>query len=198
LRLGKLLAALLPDEPEALGLVALMLFHDSRRLARTGTQGELITLAEQDHSRWDRDEIEEGVRVLNHALRLGQPGRYQLEAAIAALHAAAPTAGEIDWPQIAALYGELLRFVPSPIVALNRAVAVAEAGSPEEGLVLIDQIEGLDRYHLMHATRADFLRRLGRYSEAGDSYRLALELTRNPAEQDFLTRRLEQLGAAGR
>lgn len=197
LRLGKLLATLMAEEPEALGLVALMLFHDSRRHARTGSRGELIPLAEQDRSRWDQDEIEEGVRVLNHALRLRRPGRYQLEAAIAALHAAARTASEIDWLQIAALYGELLRFVPSPIVALNRAVAVAEAGSPQEGLALVDQIEGLDRYHLMHAARADFLRRLGRYKEAGDSYRLALELTRNPAEQDFLARRLEQLGAGG-
>ena len=171
LRLGKLLATLLPDQPEALGLVALMLFHDSRRGTRTGPEGELILLADQDRSRWDRAEIEEGVRVLNHALRLRRPGRYQLEAAIAALHASAPSVEEIDWPQIAALYEQLLVFVPSPVVALNRAVAVAEAGRPEDGLALVDRIEGLERYHLLHAVRADFLRRLGRFDEAGEEYR---------------------------
>jgi len=193
LRLGKLLATLMPNEPEVLGLIALMLFHDSRRGTRTGPEGELILLADQDRSRWDRAEIEEGVRVLNGALRLGRPGRYQLEAAIAALHASAPSVDELDWSQIAALYEQLLVFVPSPVVALNRAVAVAEAGRPEDGLVLVDGIEGLERYHLMHAVRADFLRRLGRPEEAGDAYRRALELTRNPAEQEFLRRRLGEL-----
>jgi RNA polymerase sigma factor (sigma-70 family) len=193
LRLGKLLASLLPDQPEALGLVALMLFHDSRRGTRTGPEGELILLADQDRARWDRAEIEEGVRVLNHALRLRGPGRYQLEAAIAALHASAPSTDEIDWPQIAALYEQLLVFVPSPVVALNRAVAVAEAGRPEDGLALVDRIEGLERYHLLHAVRADFLRRLDRRAEASDAYRRALELTRNPAEQDFIVRRLDEL-----
>ena len=162
LRLGKLLASLMPDQPEVLGLLALMLFHDSRRGTRTGPEGELILLADQDRSRWDRAEIEEGVRVLNHALRLRRPGRYQLEAAIAALHASAPSVDEIDWRQIAALYEQLLAFVPSPVVALNRAVAVAEAGRPEDGLELVDRIEGLERYHLLHAVRADFLRRLDR------------------------------------
>ncbi len=195
LRVGKLLATLLPDQPEALGLVALMLFHDSRRGTRTGPEGELILLADQDRSRWDHAEIEEGVRVLNHALRLQRPGRYQLEAAIAALHASAPSAAEIDWPQIAALYEQLLVFVPSPVVALNRAVAVAEAGRPEDGLELIDRIEGLERYHLLHAVRADFLRRLHRSAEASDSYRRALELTRNPAEKEFIARRLDELAA---
>jgi RNA polymerase sigma factor (sigma-70 family) len=196
LRLGKLLATLMPEEQEALGLVALMLFQDSRRHARTGAQGELILLADQDRSRWDRDEIEEGVRVLNRALRLRRPGRYQLEAAIAGLHAAAGSADEIDWPQIAALYGELLRFVPSPIVALNRAVALAEAGSVADGLALVEEIDGLERYHLMHAARADFLRRLGRPEEAREAYRTALELTRNPAEQEFLKQRLDEVDAA--
>jgi RNA polymerase sigma factor (sigma-70 family) len=195
LRLGKLLASLLPAQPEVLGLVALMLFHDSRRRTRTGPEGELILLADQDRSRWDRAEIEEGVRVLNHALRLRRPGRYQLEAAIAALHASAPSVQEIDWPQISALYEQLLVFVPSPVVALNHAVAVAEAGRPEDGLELVDRIEGLERYHLLHAVRADFLRRLDRSTEASDAYRRALELTRNPAEKEFIARRLDELAA---
>ncbi len=191
--LGRLLATLMPGEPEALGLLALMLFHDSRTGTRTGAQGELILLSDQDRSRWDRAKIEEGVRVLNRALRLRRPGRYQVEAAIAALHAEAPSAREIDWPQIAALYEELLRFMPSPVVALNRAVAVAEAGRLDDGLELVEQIEGLERYHLLHAVRADFLRRLGRSDEASNEYRQALKLTRNPAEQEFLSRRLDEI-----
>ena len=195
LRLGKLLASLMPDQPEVLALLALMLFHDSRRHTRTGADGELIVLSEQDRSLWDRDEISEGVRVLNRALRLQRPGRYQVEAAIAALHAEAPSAQEIDWPQIAALYQELYRLVPSPVVALNRAVAVAEAGRPEDGLALVDQIEGLERYHLLHAARADLLRRLQRYDDARDEYARALELTRNPTEQDFLRQRLDEISA---
>ncbi len=194
-RLGRLLAALMPGEPEVLGLLALMLFHDSRRHTRTGVEGELVLLSEQDRSRWDLAEIDEGVRVLNRALRLRRPGRYQVEAAIAALHAQAPTAGDIDWPQIAALYEELLRMLPSPVVALNRAVAVAETGRVVEALALVDQIEGLERYHLLHAARADLLRRLGRDDEAREAYGRALELTRNPAEQDFLRQRLEEIGA---
>jgi RNA polymerase sigma factor (sigma-70 family) len=197
LRLGRLLATLLPGEAEALGLLALMLFHDSRRATRTGTHGELILLSDQDRSRWNRTQIEEGVRVLNRALRLGQPGRYQVEAAIAGLHAGAPSAGETDWAQIAALYEQLLRFVPSPVVALNRAVAVGEAASPEQGLALLDRIEGLEGYHLQYAARADFLRRLDRREEAMEAYRRALELTRNPAEKEFISRRLEELATAG-
>jgi RNA polymerase sigma-70 factor, ECF subfamily len=195
LRLGKLLATLMPDQPEVLGLLALMLFHDSRRGTRTGPEGELVLLSDQDRSRWDRAEIEEGVRVLNRALRLRRPGRYQLEASIAALHASSPSAEDVDWPQIAALYEQLLVFVPSPVVALNRAVAVAEAGRPEDGLELVERIEGLDRYHLLHAVRADFLRRLDRSAEASDAYRRALELTRNPAEREFIVRRLDELAA---
>jgi RNA polymerase sigma-70 factor (ECF subfamily) len=193
LRLGKLLATLMPDEPEVLGLVALMLFHDSRRHTRTGVGGELILLSEQDRTHWDRSEIEEGVRVLNGALRLRRPGRYQVEAAIAALHASAAAADDVDWPQIAALYEQLLAFVPSPVVALNRAVALAETGRLDEALSLVDEIDGLERYHLLHAVRADFLRRLGRPGEASDAYRRALELTRNPAEQEFIARRLDEL-----
>jgi len=195
LRLGKLLATLMPDQPEVLGLLALMLFHDSRRGTRTGPQGELILLSDQDRSRWDGAEIEEGVRMLNRALRHRRPGRYQIEASIAALHAASASAEEVDWPQIAALYEQLLVFVPSPVVALNRAVAVAEAGRTEDGLELVDGIEGLERYHLLHAVRADFLRRLDRPAEASDAYRRALELTRNPAEREFLARRLDELRA---
>ena len=195
LRVGKLLASLMPDQPEVLGLLALMLFHDSRRGTRTGPEGELVLLSDQDRSLWDQPEIEEGVRVLNHALRLRRPGRYQLEAAIAALHASAPSAEEIDWEQIAALYEQLLVFLPSPVVALNRAVAVAEAGRPEDGLELVDRIEGLERYHLLYAVRADFLRRLDRLRGGGDAYRRALALTRNPAEQEFIARRLDELAA---
>jgi RNA polymerase sigma-70 factor (ECF subfamily) len=195
LRLGKLLATLMPDEPEVLGLVALMLFHDSRRGTRTGVHGELILLSDQDRSRWDQSEIEEGVRVLNVALRHRRPGRYQVEAAIASLHASAASVDEVDWPQIAALYEQLLVFVPSPVVALNRAVALAETGRLDEALSLVNEIDGLERYHLLHAVRADFLRRLGRPGEASDAYRRALELTRNPAEREFISRRLDELAA---
>jgi RNA polymerase sigma-70 factor (ECF subfamily) len=195
LRVGKLLATLMPEQAEALGLVALMLFHDSRRHARTGPEGELILLSDQDRSRWDRAEIDEGVRVLNRALRLQRPGRYQVEAAIAALHVEAPSAEEIDWRQIAELYEQLWQLVPSPVVALNRAVAVGQAGRPEDGLALVDRIDGLERYHLLHAVRADFLRRLGRHVEARDEYARALELTRNPAEREFLRQRLDDIQA---
>ena len=195
LRLGRLLASLMPSEPEALGLLALMLFHDSRRSARTGEHGELILLAEQDRSSWNHGQIEEGIRVLNRALRLGRPARYQVEAAIAALHVEAPSSQETDWRQIASLYEQLLVLMPSPVVALNHAVAVAEAGRPEDGLELVDRIDGLERYHLLHAVRADFLRRLDRSAEASDAYRRALELTRNPAEREFISRRLDELAA---
>ena len=196
LRLGKLLATLMPAESEALGLLALMLFHDSRRATRAGAHGELVLLSDQDRSRWDRGQIQQGNRVLNRALRLGRPGRYQLEAAIAALHANAPSVDATDWPQIAALYEQLLRLMPSPVVALNHAVAVAEAGRPEQGLGLLERIDGLERYHLLHAVRADFLRRLGRFDEAGEEYGRAFEMTRNPAERDFLRQRLDEMRAA--
>ncbi len=195
LRLGKLLAALMPDEPEALGLVALMLLHDSRRRTRIGTDGELVLLEDQDRSRWDSREIEEGVRLLERAMRRGRPGPYQLQAAIAALHAQAASTAQTDWPQIAALYAELHRVRPTPVVALNHAVAVAETGHLDRALALIDAVDGLERYHLMHATRADFLRRLGRRDDAGAAYRRALSLTRNPAERRFLERRLAELAS---
>ncbi len=193
IRLGKLLAALMPDEPEALGLVALMLLHDSRRATRVDAGGEIVLLTRQDRRLWNRSEIDEGVRLLDGALRRRRPGTYQVQAAIAALHAQAPTAADTDWPQIAALYEALLAIAPSPVVALNHAVAVAETGRIEDALALIDAIEGLDRYHLLHSARADLLRRLGRRSEALDAYRTALELAANPAERAFLRRRIQSL-----
>jgi len=193
LRLGKLLAALMPDEAEALGLVALMLLHDSRRLARIGADGELVLLGDQDRSRWDSGEIEEGVRLLEAALRRRRPGPYQLQAAISALHARAASAQETDWPQIAVLYAELARVNPTPVVALNHAVAVAQTGHVREALALIDEVQGLERYQLMHAARADLLRRLGQSQDAAAAYRQALSLTHNPAELEFLGRRLAEL-----
>ncbi len=192
-RLGRLLALLMPDEPEVLGLLALLLFQDSRRAARTGAGGELVLLADQDRRAWNAAEIAEGTRVLDRALRLRRPGPYQLQAAIAALHSEAPAAERTDWPQIAALYGELARVQPSPVVELNRAVAVAMADGPETGLALLDGLDELERYHLLHATRADLLRRLGRGAEAADSYRRALELATNPVERAFLERRLDEV-----
>jgi RNA polymerase sigma factor (sigma-70 family) len=204
IRLGKLVATLMPGEPEVLSLVALLLLQDSRAAARYSQAGEVILLADQDRSRWDQAEITEAVGLLDRALRLGrpgpaglpgQPGPYQLQAVIAALHAQAPTAGQTDWPRIAALYAELLAVAPSPVVALNHAVAVAEATGPDEGLALIDRIDGLDRYHLLHAARADLLRRLGRTAAAAAAYRRAHELAINPADRRFLARRLHDLDA---
>jgi RNA polymerase sigma-70 factor (ECF subfamily) len=197
-RLGRLLCALMPDEPEALGLAALMLLHDSRRSARTGMGGELVLLEDQDRALWNQAKIEEGLRLLARALALGRPGQYQLQAAIAALHAEAAGTGETDWPQIASLYGELARVAPSPVVELNRAIALALEGDVERGLGLIDGIEGLDRYHLWHAARADLLRRLGRLGEAADAYRVATRLAGNPAERRFLERRLDEVRQATR
>jgi RNA polymerase sigma-70 factor (ECF subfamily) len=193
-RLGRILAVLMPDEAEVLGLLALMLLHDSRREARTAPTGELVLLEEQDRSRWDRRKIEEGGRVLERALSLRRPGPYQLQAAIAALHAEADAPADTDWSQIAALYGELARIEPSPVVELNRAVAVAMAEGPAHGLDLVDRIPGLERYHLLHSTRADLLRRLSRTGEAASAYERALELATNPAERVFLERRLAELG----
>jgi RNA polymerase sigma-70 factor, ECF subfamily len=193
IRLGKLLATLMPDEPEALGLVALMLLHDSRGSTRTDEDGALVLLEDQDRGGWDRGEIDEGVRVLDRALRHRRAGSYQLQAAVAAVHSQSPSAEQTDWPRIAALYAELLRETPSSVVALNHAVAVAMARGPEAGLELIDGIDGLERYHLMHAARADLLRRLGRRAEALEAYRRALELASNPAEREFLRGRVELL-----
>ncbi len=186
IRLGKLLAVLMPDEPEALGLLALMLLHDARREARTAPDGSLVLLQDQDRARWSPGRIDEGTRVLERALSHRRPGSYQLQAAIAALHV---EEGETDWPQIAALYDQLARLEPTPIVELNRAVAVAMAHGPEFGLELVERID-LPEYHLLHATRADFLRRLDRPREAADAYRSALALEMNAADRAFLTQRL--------
>jgi RNA polymerase sigma-70 factor, ECF subfamily len=189
IRLGKLLAVLMPDEPEALGLLSLMLLHDARRDARTAPDGSIVLLEDQDRSRWSPERIAEGTRVLERALSHRQPGSYQLQAAIAALHV---EDGETDWPQIAALYDELARLEPTPIVELNRAVAVAMAHGPEFGLELVERID-LPEYHLLHATRADFLRRLDRRPEAADAYRAALALEMNAGDRAFLERRLEDV-----
>ena len=188
IRLGKVLAVLMPDEPEAHGLLALMLLHDARRPARYA-EGELVLLGDQDRSRWDAERVAEGRRVLDRALPLRQPGPYQVQAAIASLH----LEPETDWPQIALLYRRLGCFTPSPIVELNRAVAVAMAEGPERGLDVIDSIGGLEDYRHLHSARADLLRRLGRDSEAVESYGRALELATQPAERAFLQRRLAEV-----
>ncbi|TQC49588.1 sigma-70 family RNA polymerase sigma factor [Rhodococcus sp. WS4] len=193
IRLAKLVATLMTDEPEALGLVALLLLQHSRRAARCDPAGDVVLLANQDRARWDRAEITEAIGVLDRALRLGSPGPYTLQAAIAALHAQAPSADQTDWPGIAGLYTQLLAVDPSPVVALNHAVATAMATTPEDGLALIDGIDGIDRYHLLHAARADLLRRLGRTTEAATAYRRAHELAGNPADRRFLARRLLEL-----
>ncbi|HEX4704126.1 MAG TPA: DUF6596 domain-containing protein [Pseudonocardiaceae bacterium] len=195
IRLGKLIATLMPDEPEALGLVALLLLHDSRSAARYTDAGEVVLLADQDRDRWDRAEIAEGIGLLDRALRHGAIGPYQLQAAVAALHAQAPSTDQTDWSRITALYGELLAVAPTPVVALNHAVAVAMATEPSQGLALIDGIDGLARYHLLHAARADLLRRLGRTDEAASAYRCAYELATNPADRRFLAGRLLALGS---
>ncbi len=188
IRLAKLLAVLMPDEAEALGLLALMLLQDSRREARTSSAGELILLGDQDRSLWDRGRIEEARRVLDRAARLRRPGPYQLQAAIAAVHVEADT----DWHAVVRLYEHLLRLAPSPVVELNHAVAVAMATTPEQGLELIERIEGLGDYHLFHAARADLLRRLERTEEAATAYTRALALATNPLERAFLARRISE------
>jgi RNA polymerase sigma-70 factor, ECF subfamily len=193
IRLAKLLAVLMPDEPETLGLLALMLLQDSRRDARADKSGELVLLEHQDRSRWNRNRIDEGTRVLDRAQRRGRPGPYQLQAAIASVHARADDYAQTDWPQIATLYGELAALNPSPVVELNRAAAVAMATGPENGLALIDRIEGLESYHLLHAARADLLRRLGRRAEASGSYERALSLTTNETERRYLRQRLVEV-----
>jgi RNA polymerase sigma-70 factor (ECF subfamily) len=192
IRLGKLLAVLMPDEAEVFGLLALMLLQDSRREARTGPDGELILLESQDRSLWDRARIAEGERVLDRAMSFQRSGPYQLQAAIAALHAQAATPDETDWRQIAALYTQLERATASPVVSLNRAVAVAMSEGYERGLELMGGLP-LDDYHLYHAARADLLRRLERHEEAASAYRRALELTDSEPERRFLSRRLAEV-----
>ncbi|MEV5480238.1 MULTISPECIES: RNA polymerase sigma factor [Streptomyces] len=192
IRLGRLLAELMPDEPEVLGLLALMLLTESRRATRTGPQGDLVLLADQDRSRWDRALIEEGQALVRRCLRRNQPGPYQIQAAINAVHSDAPTAAATDWAQILQLYDQLLALAPSPVVALHRAVAVAEIEGPQAALAFVDDL-ALDRYHLFHAVRADLLRRLGRTAEAAEAYERALDRTGNAAERHFLQRRRQAL-----
>jgi RNA polymerase sigma-70 factor (ECF subfamily) len=190
----------MPDEPEALGLLALMLLQDARRAARTDRAGDLVPLEDQDRSLWDRVAIAEGVRLLDAALRLGRPGPYQVQAAIAACHATAPEASSTDWDEITVLYGELARLVPSPVVELNRAVAVAMAEGPSAGLGLVEALEAsgkLAGYHLLPATRADLLQRLGRRHEASDAYREALKIVATDAERRYLARRLAETQREG-
>jgi RNA polymerase sigma-70 factor, ECF subfamily len=194
IRLALLLATLMPDEAEAHGLHALLLFQDARRDARVSPAGELVLLEHQDRSLWDHDEIEQGRAALDRALVLRVPGPYQLQAAIASLH----TEEETDWSEIALLYSRLLDFTPSPVVELNRAVAVALAHGPSDGLLLVDAIDGLDDYYLYHSARADLLRRLGRGGEAAAAYERALELAPSEVERRFLHGRLleEERGRA--
>ena len=196
IRLSRVLCAIDPQDPESRGLLALMLLHDSRRQARTDAAGALVTLEEQDRSLWDRGQIEEGLALVDAAMRMGRIGPYQLQAAIAALHAEARDPAETDWPQIAALYRELARLNPSPVVLLNGAVAVAMSEGPGRGLALIDTLGAsgeLDRYHLFHAARADILRRLGSFEDAAEAYRRALALIGNDVERAYLERRLAAL-----
>ena len=188
IRLGKLLAVLMPDEPEALGLLALMLLQDSRRLARVGPDGELVLLEDQDRTLWDEGRIGEGLRVLERAISLRRPGPYQLQAAIAAAHVEGR-----PWSEIATLYDRLAEIDASPVVQLNRAVAIALSGRVDEGLALVDELGGLGEYHLLHAARADLLRRLDRRAEAAASYRRALELTANDSERRYLEGRLREV-----
>jgi len=189
IRLGRLLVELMPDEPETMGLLALMLLTESRRAARTGPDGVLVLLADQDRTRWDRALIVEGQDLVRRCLRRGQPGPYQIQAAINAVHSDAPVAAATDWDQVLQLYDQLMVVAPSPVVALNRAVAVAEVHDPAAALALVDGLD-LDRYYLYHAIRADLLRRLGRPGEAAGAYAAALALTGNAAERAYLTARL--------
>jgi RNA polymerase sigma-70 factor (ECF subfamily) len=198
IRLARTLSELMPDEPEALGLLALMLLHDARRDARMDAAGTLMTLEEQDRTRWDRDAIAEGTALLDAALRRGQPGPYQVQAAIAACHVTAADPAATDWTEIAGLYRRLHEMMPTPVVALNRAVAVAMADGPDAGLRLVDELDAsgaLVGYYLLPATRADLLRRLGRTVEAAAAYRAAIELTATESERRYLTRRLVETGS---
>ncbi|MFJ2004970.1 RNA polymerase sigma factor [Streptomyces chartreusis] len=191
-RLGRLLAELMPDEPEVAGLLALMLLVESRRGARQDENGELVPLPEQDRGLWDRDLIAEGQSLVRRCLRLGRPGPYQIQAAIQAVHSDAPRGRDTDWGQIRQLYDQLMAVAPSPVVALNRAVAVAETEGPARALDLVDALD-LDGYHVLHAVRADLLRRLGRDTEAVREYERAVELSENPAERAYLERRRREL-----
>jgi RNA polymerase sigma-70 factor (ECF subfamily) len=194
IRLGRLVVELMPDEAEAHGLLALMLLTEARRPARTDHHGQFVRLADQDRARWDRELIEEGQAIVRQCLRRNLPGQYQIQAAIAAVHSDAPTAATTDWRQIVALYDQLVLRVPSPVVAMNRAIAVAELDGPEAALGLLDGLGGdLSEYHLFHAARADALERVGRHAEAIAAYDQALALTANGAERDLLVTRRTSL-----
>jgi RNA polymerase sigma-70 factor (ECF subfamily) len=194
IRLSRLLVELMPDEPEVHGLLALELLIASRRAARTAPDGSLVLLADQDRARWDQDLAAEGRAITAACVRRGLPGPYQLQACIQAVHSEAPSAADTDWCQIVQIYDQVMAIAPSPVVALNRAVAVAEVEGPGAGLAVLDELD-LDRYHLFHAARADLLVRLERRDEARAAYERALELAANAAEQDFLTARLASLDA---
>ncbi|MEU5540083.1 RNA polymerase sigma factor [Streptomyces sp. NPDC020362] len=192
-RLGRLLAELMPDEPEVTGLLALMLLIEARRPARLDADGTLVPLSEQDRTRWDRDLIAEGQDLVRRCLRRDRPGPYQIQAAINAVHSDAPAAAATDWGQILRLYDQLTAVAPTPVVALNRAVAVAEVEGPAQALGLVDALD-LPRYHVLHAVRADLLRRLGRYEEAAGEYGQAVEHAGSEAERAWLDRRRRELG----
>jgi RNA polymerase sigma-70 factor (ECF subfamily) len=192
IRLGRQLLELLPGEPEVMGLLGLMLLIESRRPARTSESGDLLLLADQDRSRWNRDLIVEGQAIVRECLRINQPGPYQIQAAINAVHSDAPSAAATDWSQILQLYDRLLSWTPSPVVALNRAVAVAETAGPAAALAIVDGLP-LNDYYLYHSVRADLLRRLDRRAEAERAYEDAIALTQNSAERRFLERVLESL-----
>jgi RNA polymerase sigma-70 factor, ECF subfamily len=196
IRLGRLLLELMPDEPEIMGLLALMLLIDARRTARADADGRLVPLDDQDRSRWDRSLIAKGQTLVRRCLRINRPGPYQLQAAINAVHSDAPTAAATDWRQILHLYDQLLAVSPTPVVALNRAIAVAEVDGAEAGLAIVDRL-ALDSYHLYHAVRADLLRRLGRTAEAATAYSRARDLSDNAAERAFLKRRRAELSEPG-
>ena len=199
IRLARTLVTLMPDEPEPRGLLALMLLHDARRVTRVDTSGEMVPLEAQDRTRWDRAAIDEGVALLDAALRFGRPGPYQVQAAIAACHATASTAEHTDWHEIAALYDTLMRLQPTPVVALNRAVAIAMRDGPRAGLALVDELDAsgvLAGYRFIPATRADLLRRAGDYRAAEDAYRAALESAATEPERRYLQRRISEVVAA--
>ena len=199
IRLGRILIQLVPDNPENLGLLALMLLHDSRKRARTNPAGDLVTLEEQDRSLWDREEIGEGLELVERALAMRAAGPYQLQAAIVAVHSEAKNAAETDWRQIEALYEALLRISPSPVVALNHAVAVAMSRGYEKGLERLDQIakdKKLEDYYLLEAARADLLRRLGRFAAATEAYQRTLKLVSNPVEERYLRKRLDEIASS--
>jgi RNA polymerase sigma-70 factor, ECF subfamily len=197
--LARVLAELMPDEPEVCGLLSLMLLHHARRATRVDATGAVVPLEEQDRTRWDADTIAEATGLLEAALRRGEPGPYQVQAAIAACHCVAAVAAETDWAEIAQLYERLQRMLPTPVVTLNRAVAVAMADGPTAGLELVEELDAsgaLAGYHLLPATRADLLRRLGRHAEAAGAYRRAIELAGTDAERRYLSRRLAETTAA--